>query len=89
LVETKSAQRRLTCETAARAVSNRRNKQVAGYRLYGLDGVSKVSSGLWFEADDDDAAVAAAKETMDGHDCELWAGKRLVARLPGEHKRED
>lgn len=55
---------------------------VAEYRLYGLDGVNKVASGEWFEADDDAAAVEAAKEMMDGHDCELWTGKRLVARIP-------
>jgi cobalamin biosynthesis protein CbiG len=55
---------------------------VAEYRLYGLDGANKVASGEWFEADDDDAAVEAAKKMMDGHDCELWKGKRLVARIP-------
>ena len=54
---------------------------MAGYRLYGLDGVSKVASGDWIEADDDEAAIAAAKEQYDGHECELWQGRRLVARL--------
>ena len=58
---------------------------MTGYRLYGLDGVRKVASGEWFEADDDDAAVAVAREKMDGHDCELWSGARLVARLPRKH----
>jgi hypothetical protein len=58
---------------------------MAGYRLYGLDGVRKVASAEWFEADDDQAAVAAAREKMDGHDCELWQGDRLVARLPRKH----
>ena len=52
------------------------------YRLYSLDGADKVASAEWFEADDDGAAVEAAKQMMDGHDCELWARKRLVARLP-------
>jgi hypothetical protein len=55
---------------------------VTGYRLYGLDGVSKVSSGDWFEADDDEAAIEVAKKMMDGHDCELWQGKRFVIRIP-------
>jgi hypothetical protein len=55
---------------------------VAGYRLYGLDGVDKVASGEWIEADDDETAIDAATEMMDGHDCELWKGKRLVARIP-------
>jgi hypothetical protein len=60
---------------------------VTGYRLYGLDGVDKVASGEWIDADDDDAAISAAKKKMDGHDCELWQGARLVARL--KHKRGD
>ena len=58
---------------------------MADYRLYGLDGVNKVSSGEWFEADDDEAATNVARKMMDGHDCELWQGKRFVARI--EHKR--
>ena len=51
------------------------------YRLYGLDGVNKVASGEWIDADDDETAIAAAKDKMDGHDCELWQGRRLVARI--------
>ena len=54
------------------------------YRLYGLDGVNKVASGEWFEADDDETALEVAKKMMDGYDCELWQGKRLVAHI--EHK---
>ena len=54
------------------------------YRLYGLDGVDRVASGEWFEADDDDAAVEVARQMMDGHDCELWQGSRLVARIRRE-----
>jgi hypothetical protein len=59
---------------------------VAGYRLYGLDGVNKVSSGEWFEAEDDETAIEVAMTMMDGHDCELWRGQRFVARIP--HKRK-
>ena len=54
---------------------------MTGYRLYGLDGVRKVASGEWFDADDDEAAIELAKNMMDGHDSELWQGRRLVARL--------
>jgi hypothetical protein len=57
---------------------------VTGYRLYCLDGVNKVASGEWFEAGDDEAAIEVAKQMMDGHDCELWQGSRLVVRL--EHR---
>ena len=60
---------------------------VVDYRLYGLDGVNKVVSAEWLKADDDDQAVEVAKTMMDGHDCELWQGSRLVARIPDERKR--
>jgi hypothetical protein len=55
---------------------------VTGYRLYGLDGVNRVASGEWFDAETDQAAIEVAKKMMDGHDCELWQGRRLVARIP-------
>lgn len=55
--------------------------RVADYRLYGLDGVRKVASAEWIEADDDDNAIEVARDRMDGHDCEVWQGRRLVARL--------
>lgn len=58
---------------------------MTGYRLYGLDGVNKVSSGVWIDADGDEAAIEAAKTMMDGKDCELWQGKRLVKRIPSQH----
>ena len=51
------------------------------YRLYRLDGVGKVASAEWIDATDDDAAIEAAKEMMDGHKYELWANSRLVVRL--------
>lgn len=56
------------------------------YRLYGLDGVKKVASAEWIEAESDAAAIEAAKEMMDGHDCELWQSKRLVARIPSSRR---
>ena len=56
--------------------------KVAGYRLYALDGVNKVASGEWFEAEDDQTAIEVAKTLMDGHDCELWQGRRLVGQIP-------
>jgi hypothetical protein len=55
---------------------------VTGYRLYGLDGVNRVASGEWFDAENDETAIDVAKKMMDGHDCELWQGRRLVARIP-------
>jgi hypothetical protein len=55
--------------------------RVTGYRLYGLDGVRKVASGDWIDADSDEAAVEAANEIFRGSECEIWQGTRLVARL--------
>jgi hypothetical protein len=54
---------------------------VGHYRLYCLDGAGKVAAAEWIEADDDEEAMAIAKETHDGEHCELWQGARLVARL--------
>lgn len=56
-------------------------EKVASYRLYCLDGVDKVASAEWVEAQDDEAAIAAAEGVRGGRTCELWQGKRLVARL--------
>jgi hypothetical protein len=55
--------------------------KVSGYRLYCLDGANKVASADWIEADDDQAAIEVAKGRMDGYECEVWQGPRLVARL--------
>ena len=63
-------------------------QRVASYRLYGLDGVRKVASGEWIEADDDRAAVAAAKERFGYGRCEIWQGPRLVARLDSRDEGE-
>lgn len=51
------------------------------YRLYGLDGVGKVVSAEWIDADEDSAAIEAAKKMMDGLKYELWANSRLVIRF--------
>ncbi len=57
------------------------------YRLYCLDGVGKVVSAEWIDANDDDAAIEAAKGMMDGHPCELWERSRLVIRLERKPRR--
>jgi hypothetical protein len=58
---------------------------VGTYRLYCLDGVGKVASAEWIDAEDDEAAIEAAKLMMDGHPCELWERSRLVIRLRNGH----
>jgi hypothetical protein len=57
---------------------------VEGYRLYRLDGVAKVASAEWIEADDDQAAIEVAKNMMDGHAWELWHSARLIQRKDGK-----
>jgi hypothetical protein len=59
---------------------------VEGYRLYRLDGANKVASAEWIEADDDDTAIEAAKEMMDGHGWELWNRTRMVIRLEAKRR---
>ena len=56
-------------------------ENVETYRLYCLDGVDKVASAEWIEAENDEAAIAAADEVRAGRSCELWQGNRLVARV--------
>ena len=71
-------------KTAALAVDGFEGfERVPSYRLYGLDGVRKVASAEWIEADDDRAAIEAATTRFEHGDCEVWQGRRLVARLDG------
>ena len=58
-----------------------------GYRLYRLDGAHKVASAEWIDADDDQAAIAAARQKMDGHSWELWDRRRLIIRIEGKRDR--
>lgn len=54
---------------------------MANYRTYCLDGANNVLSAQWIEADDDEAAIEMVKQQHDGHKCELWEGRRLVAEV--------
>ena len=60
---------------------------MATYRLYCLDGVDKVVSAEWLEADDDEAALDTAEGMHHGRKCELWQGNRLVAKLGPQRGR--
>src|SRR4051794_32313105 len=56
--ETNLSSRRFGLESGClRSRNGTGNNRVASYRLYGLDGVSKVASGEWIEADGDEAAI--------------------------------
>lgn len=56
---------------------------MATYRLYRLDGVDKVASAEWIDAEDDETAIESAETMHGGRKCELWQGDRLVAVVDG------
>jgi len=62
------------------------NSTVGTYRLYRLDGVDKVASAEWLEANSDEAAIDAAEPLHNGRKCELWQANRLVAVIDGRRK---
>jgi hypothetical protein len=61
-------------------------RTVQTYRLYCLDGMGKVASAEWIEAEDDETAIEAAREMRGGRACELWQNSRLVIRLDRENQ---
>lgn len=56
------------------------------YRLYCLDGSHHIGSGEWFEAKDDNEAIAFVRAKKLVVPCEVWQGNRLVAELPAAQK---
>lgn len=56
------------------------------YRAYvvGVDGIFQAAHSL--DCKDDEAAIEAAKQFVDGHDVEVWQQRRRVARLKAEAK---
>ncbi len=54
---------------------------MAAYRLYFIDGAGKFTAAEWIEADGDESAVAAAHALNKSVRCELWQGRRLIARI--------
>ena len=54
------------------------------YKLYRLDGAKRIARAAEvLSADSDDQALAAARSltSADGA-CEIWQGRRLVAKIP-------
>lgn len=54
---------------------------MASYRLYCLDQQGKISTAEWIEAEDDAAALAAARALAKPTDCELWLRNRMIDRI--------
>jgi hypothetical protein len=51
------------------------------YRYYCLDGAGKLHSAEWFEAENDEAAIALIEAEHPGALCEIWQRNRLVAKI--------
>jgi hypothetical protein len=51
------------------------------YRLYFLDGQGKITAAEWIEAEDDAAALAAARALDKPSACELWLRDRMIERI--------
>lgn len=56
------------------------------YRLYCFDGGQMTLTGELIEAASDADAIAVAEGQRLGSMCEIWEGKRLVAKLEGERR---
>jgi len=51
------------------------------YRYYCLDRAGRVHTADWFDAADDEDAIAQIKAKHGEATCEIWEAKRLVAKL--------
>lgn len=63
---------------------------MANYQIYRLDGLGRLTRGERFDAEDDEAAIAAARKLRGQGACELWCGGRIVGRFSrlGEFSRD-
>ena len=52
------------------------------YRYYCLDDAGHLHSAEWFEAENDEDAVAKVEAMHPDALCEIWHGGRLVAKVP-------
>jgi hypothetical protein len=51
------------------------------YRYYCLDGIGRLHDAAWFYAENDDDAIKQIEAKHPDSKCEIWQGKRLVAKL--------
>ena len=52
---------------------------MAEYRAYILAPDGRIMKPVDLECEDDEAAKIAAQQLVDGHDVELWQGRRKIA----------
>ena len=51
------------------------------YRYYHLDGDGRLHCAQWFSAESDEHAIGQVRVNHPNAKCEIWRGKRLIARL--------
>jgi hypothetical protein len=54
------------------------------YRYYCLDNTGHLYAAEWFCAESDADAIRQIEAKHPGDRCEIWQGKRLVAKLASE-----
>jgi hypothetical protein len=54
---------------------------MADYRIYILANNDEVTKRIRIECADDEAAIAVARQYIDGRDVEVWQGDRRILRL--------
>jgi hypothetical protein len=60
--------------------------QEPNYRVYCYDGLNKVVSAEWVEAQSDQEAIALIEAKYPNYECELWEGRRLVAKIQSSRR---
>ena len=59
---------------------------MADYRAYIIGSDGHFNRSVVLFATDDAAAIAAAKQLVDGHDVELWQRERMIAKFERKQK---
>jgi len=61
---------------------------MAHYRLYRISETEHIDAAIDLDCADDEQAIEAARQMVDGCDLELWEGKRMVARIAVSNRLE-
>jgi hypothetical protein len=56
-------------------------------RYYRLDGVGHLEGAEWFEAENDENAIAHISLKYPDDKCEIWKGQRLVASISPKRRQ--
>ena len=59
------------------------------YRCYRLDEDGRLHFAKWFSAESDEQAIEQIQGKHPNAKCEIWQGKRLVAKLSPSHFSPD